>query len=99
MPERLAYIKGETKTDDCPFCAIPTMSDEDGLIVHRGASVYVVLNLYPVQLRPPDGGAVPPRRRLHGPDRGGDRRGRRADPDLDGACCARRAGRRASTSA
>lgn len=46
-PERLAYILGEGKTDGCPFCKIPAMSDEDGLIVKRGATSYVVLNLYP----------------------------------------------------
>ena len=46
MPERMAYIKGEGK-DGCPFCEIPTMTDEDGLIVSRGGSVYAVLNLYP----------------------------------------------------
>jgi ATP adenylyltransferase len=47
MPERLAYILGEGKTDECPFCRIPTLSDEDGLIVARGDTSYVVLNLYP----------------------------------------------------
>ncbi|HEX3707032.1 MAG TPA: HIT domain-containing protein [Mycobacteriales bacterium] len=47
MPERLAYIKGEGKTDDCPFCTIPGHSDDDGLIVKRGQLAYVVLNLYP----------------------------------------------------
>src|SRR5579875_1485365 len=48
MPERMAYIKGEGKDpDQCAFCTIPKMSDEDGLIVHRGSSSYVVLNLYP----------------------------------------------------
>lgn len=31
----------------CPFCRIPTLPDEQGLIVHRGAHVYAVLNLYP----------------------------------------------------
>lgn len=49
-PHRLAYIKGENKPtgdDDCPFCRIPTLSDEDGLIVARGDQVYAVLNLYP----------------------------------------------------
>jgi ATP adenylyltransferase len=35
----------QTKT--CPFCRIPTLSDEDGLIVARGTFVYAVLNLYP----------------------------------------------------
>jgi ATP adenylyltransferase len=47
MPERLAYILGEGKTDECPFCRIPQLSDEDGLIVNRGETSYVVLNLYP----------------------------------------------------
>jgi ATP adenylyltransferase len=47
MPERLAYIQGAGKTDDCPFCTIPSLSDEDGLIVRRGVTAYVVLNLYP----------------------------------------------------
>jgi ATP adenylyltransferase len=52
-PHRMAYIKGENKPtgsgaeDGCPFCAIPSMSDEDGLIVARGTLVYAVLNLYP----------------------------------------------------
>jgi ATP adenylyltransferase len=47
MPERLAYITGEAKSEGCPFCDIPLMSDEDGLIVKRGTTSYVVLNLYP----------------------------------------------------
>jgi ATP adenylyltransferase len=52
-PHRMAYIKGENKPtgpaadDGCPFCAIPKMDDEAGLIVRRGESVYAVLNLYP----------------------------------------------------
>jgi ATP adenylyltransferase len=52
-PHRMAYIKGENKPtgpaaeDGCPFCGIPSMSDEDGLIVRRGAHAFVVLNLYP----------------------------------------------------
>ncbi len=38
-PHRMAYIQGENKPehgdagDDCPFCAAPKRSDEDGLIV------------------------------------------------------------------
>ena len=53
MPHRMAYIKGENKPagtsegDGCPFCRIPALSDEDGLIVARGQLVYSVLNLYP----------------------------------------------------
>ena len=46
MPERMAYIKGDGQTG-CPFCQIPGLSDEDGLVVARGESVYTVLNLYP----------------------------------------------------
>src|SRR3954453_2474319 len=52
-PHRMVYIKGENKPshdeagDDCPFCAAPGRSDEDGLIVARGEHVYAVLNLYP----------------------------------------------------
>ena len=51
-PHRMVYIQGENKpptpqTHDCPFCTIPDAADADGLIVHRGALAYVVLNLYP----------------------------------------------------
>jgi ATP adenylyltransferase len=51
-PERMAYIQGENKpsgegAEGCPFCAVPAMSDEDGLVVARGEVVYAVLNLYP----------------------------------------------------
>ncbi len=52
-PHRMAYIKGENKPrgsgseDGCPFCEIPAMSDEEGLIVARGTAVFAVLNLYP----------------------------------------------------
>jgi ATP adenylyltransferase len=52
-PHRMAYLGGQDKPvdreagDGCPFCRIPSLSDEDGLIVARGAVAYVVLNLYP----------------------------------------------------
>ena len=50
-PHRMAYIKGGGPTgvgqQDCPFCEIPGMSDADGLVVARGQTAYVVLNLYP----------------------------------------------------
>ncbi|WP_333767188.1 HIT family protein [Streptomyces sp. IBSBF 2435] len=52
-PHRMAYIQGENKPtgpgagDGCPFCEIPAESDEDGLVISRGAHVYAVLNLYP----------------------------------------------------
>src|ERR1700745_2286009 len=52
MPHRMAYIKGENRVtadgaEQCPFCRIPQLSDEDGLIAARGELVYTVLNLYP----------------------------------------------------
>lgn len=48
----MAYIRGEGRpqtadVDACPFCRAPTLTDPDGLIVHRGNTVYVVMNLYP----------------------------------------------------
>jgi len=51
-PHRMAYIRGENKPSDatsgeCPFCRIPSLPDEEGLVVHRGATAYAVLNLYP----------------------------------------------------
>ncbi len=50
-PHRMAYIKGGQhqfkNQDDCPFCVAPARSDEDSLIVHRGSTCYVVLNLFP----------------------------------------------------
>ena len=36
-----------TAAEAQPFTDIPTLSDEDGLIVARGETVYAVLNLYP----------------------------------------------------
>jgi ATP adenylyltransferase len=51
-PHRMAYLKGEGKptgsgANDCPFCVVPGLGDEEGLVVARGAHVYAVLNLYP----------------------------------------------------
>ncbi len=62
-PHRLAYSEtfraGESSAGDgttesskqveteCAFCAAPGKSDEDGLIVHRGETVFVLMNLYP----------------------------------------------------
>jgi len=45
-PHRMAYIKGEGK-EGCPFCDIPGLPDEEGLVVARGEACFVVLNLYP----------------------------------------------------
>ncbi len=51
-PYRMAYIRGENKpadgsVDACPFCRVPTLSDDEGLVVRRGETAYVVMNLYP----------------------------------------------------
>jgi len=51
-PHRMEYLRGENRplADNdiaCPFCRTPTLNDEDGLIVARGAEVFVVMNLYP----------------------------------------------------
>jgi ATP adenylyltransferase len=52
MPHRMAYIQGENKPattapGDCPFCRIPGLPDDEGLVVRRGAVAFAVLNLYP----------------------------------------------------
>lgn len=51
-PHRMEYLKGENRPLEgndvvCPFCRIPTLDDEEGLIVARGSHAYVVMNLYP----------------------------------------------------
>ncbi|HWU22513.1 MAG TPA: HIT domain-containing protein [Nocardioides sp.] len=55
-PYRMAYVRGEEKVDEvpakpvCPFCRItadPATSTDDSLVVHRGSTCFVVLNLFP----------------------------------------------------
>lgn len=53
-PHRAVYIGGQGKPADsgagpqCPFCRAPsTGDDEASLIVRRGATAFVILNLYP----------------------------------------------------
>lgn len=50
-PHRMVYIEGQRASDEagegCPFCAAPTRTDAEGLIVHRGELCYVVMNLFP----------------------------------------------------
>ncbi|MEO8263181.1 MAG: HIT domain-containing protein [Pseudolysinimonas sp.] len=48
-PHRIAYVQQDrpAPTDECVFCTAPTLSDEQALIVHRGVSAYVILNLFP----------------------------------------------------
>lgn len=49
-PHRMVYIEGAGRPKghhDCPFCTSPRRGDEDGLIVARGETAYVVMNLFP----------------------------------------------------
>ncbi|WP_240640717.1 HIT domain-containing protein [Microbacterium sp. 10M-3C3] len=48
-PHRMAYIQAgpEPLREACPFDEAPLKSDEDGLIVARGRTAYVLLNLFP----------------------------------------------------
>lgn len=48
-PHRLVYIQNgqQPKKEECPFCLAPQGSDEDGLIVFRGDTCFVLLNLFP----------------------------------------------------
>ena len=48
-PHRIAYIEqgAASPGDECVFCTAPTLTDEQALIVHRGESAYVLLNLFP----------------------------------------------------
>ncbi len=51
-PHRTAYLSGENRplpTNDvpCPFCRVPSLPDQEGLIVARGVTCFVVMNLYP----------------------------------------------------
>ena len=50
-PYRMAYVAGERPADEhepsgCPFCAMRKASEHD-LVVHRGETVFAVLNLHP----------------------------------------------------
>jgi len=53
-PHRMVYIGGQNKPSDdtpaqCPFCTGPQRGDEEALIVHRGETSYVIMNLYPAE--------------------------------------------------
>ncbi len=49
VPHRMVYVADHLQPDhtDCPFCVAPSRSDEDSLIVARGKTSYVILNLFP----------------------------------------------------
>lgn len=46
-PWRLAYITGASQSTGCVFCRALSDPDAGTLIVHRGASCFVILNLFP----------------------------------------------------
>ncbi|MFC6706705.1 HIT family protein [Flexivirga alba] len=50
-PHRMAYIEADKPDHDddgaCPFCAAQAKTDEEALIVQRGSTCFVILNLFP----------------------------------------------------
>ena len=46
-PWRLAYITGTGQATGCVFCAAIEAADAAPLIVYRGATCFVILNLFP----------------------------------------------------
>ena len=46
-PWRLAYVTGAAKSSECVFCAANGSADADPLVVFRGATCFVILNLFP----------------------------------------------------
>ena len=46
-PWRLAYITGAPRDEGCVFCSALTSDDAAPLIVFRGATCFVILNLFP----------------------------------------------------
>ena len=46
-PWRLAYVTGDAKSADCVFCAARSDGAADPLIVFRGDTCFVILNLFP----------------------------------------------------
>ena len=49
VPHRMVYVEDHHQPDhtDCPFCEAIARDDEDALIVTRGRTAYVLLNLFP----------------------------------------------------
>jgi ATP adenylyltransferase len=43
----MEYIASADDQDGCVFCRAPGLGDEQGLVVHRGERVFVLLNRYP----------------------------------------------------
>src|SRR5215831_19377108 len=46
-PWRLAYITGGAASEGCVFCSALSDPDAAPLILHRGATCFVILNLFP----------------------------------------------------
>ena len=46
-PWRFQYVSGSAQTEGCLFCDALERSDAAELILFRGATAYVILNLYP----------------------------------------------------
>ena len=48
-PWRLQYVTGSAAPPGCVFCAADTGTDasQESLVVHRGTTCYVILNLFP----------------------------------------------------
>jgi len=48
-PHRLVYLQtGQQPPDEeCPFCLAPGKTPEEGLVVYKGESCYVLMNLFP----------------------------------------------------
>jgi ATP adenylyltransferase len=46
-PWRLAYVTGSNSAPGCIFCAAIHAAEQSPLLVHRGVTGYVILNLYP----------------------------------------------------
>ena len=44
---RLLYVSGGAKSESCVFCDAQTTPKAESLIVFRGATAFVILNLYP----------------------------------------------------
>jgi ATP adenylyltransferase len=46
-PWRLEYIVGADEQTGCVFCTAAAGSDEEGVVLHRGAHAFALLNKYP----------------------------------------------------
>lgn len=46
-PWRLEYIQSADEQPGCIFCRAAELDDEQGLVVHRGSTAFVLLNRYP----------------------------------------------------